>query len=61
VERQTLSKEFDNTFVPHVKRDRLTVSQIIAGLKAHVFTLDSFPAEVRNAVQEELDRRTESD
>lgn len=52
--------EFENTFAPHVKREKLTVSQIIQLLNHSVVKYSDLPPAVKNFVDREMQKRTDS-
>ena len=52
------SKRFKNTWAEHVRNEELTVEQIIFGLFRQVFKYKELPAEVQDAVDKEMDRRS---
>lgn len=51
------TKSFKNTFAPHVRAKEIRVSGIILGLQTSVFSYKELPAEVQDAVDEEMARR----
>jgi len=52
-------KTFRNTFAPGCTDKELTVDMIIAALRATLMHSKDLPKEVQDAVEEELDRRSE--
>ena len=50
-------KRFKNTFAPHCPDESLTASQVIGLLKFSALQNDALPAEVKQAVRKELERR----
>ena len=50
-------KRFRNTFTPHCPDESLTAGQVIGLLKLSALQNDALPAEVKQAVREELERR----
>ena len=48
---------FKNTFAPHCPDESLTAGQVIGLLKFSALQNDALPAEVKQAVREELERR----